>query len=130
MTGRPHRALHLIWIGRVIGAVILVGLVVYFVRVGLDKADKLASCLGLGVAVLALLGPYLLPPGGADFVAAEPDVAEETGDAKAAGGGQANTGVESVGDRSAQVRKTGAATAQGPGSVANTGVVRKPDDLK
>lgn len=53
-----------IWGGRAAAAVVVAGLVIYLCLVGLDKADKLASVLGLLVAVAALLGPYLLPPSG------------------------------------------------------------------
>jgi hypothetical protein len=36
-------------------------LVAYLASVGLEKADKLAGVLGLLVAVVALVAPYLLP---------------------------------------------------------------------
>ena len=50
-----------IWGGRIAAVVILAGLAVYLASVGLDKADKLASVLGLLVAMAALVAPYLLP---------------------------------------------------------------------
>ena len=50
-----------IWGGRIAAVVVLTGLAVYLASVGLDKADKLASVLGLLVAVVALVAPYLLP---------------------------------------------------------------------
>jgi hypothetical protein len=40
----------------------LVGLVVYLAIVGLDKADKLGSAIGMLLAAVGLLAPYLLPP--------------------------------------------------------------------
>ena len=50
-----------IWGGRVAAVMMVAGLVAYLGFVGLDKADKLASVLGLLVAVAALVAPYLLP---------------------------------------------------------------------
>ena len=50
-----------IWGGRIAAVVVLAGLGAYLASVGLDKADKLASVLGLLVAVAALVAPYLLP---------------------------------------------------------------------
>ncbi len=55
-----------IWGGRAAAAVVVAGLVAYLASVGLDKADKLASVLGLLVAVAALLVPYLLPSSDGD----------------------------------------------------------------
>jgi hypothetical protein len=117
-----------VWVGRVAFGVIVAGLVVYLVVVGLDKADKLASAIGAVAALVALVAPYLLPtprPGGVSRV--EPDRVQDTGTARGTGMGQANTGVDVVGDdRPAQVTRSGDATADGPGSVANTGVQRRP----
>jgi len=56
----------LTWGGRIAAVIILAGLAAYLYAVGLDKADKLASVLGLLVAVAALVAPYLLPPAGGD----------------------------------------------------------------
>jgi hypothetical protein len=50
-----------IWGSRVVVVVVVAGLAAYLSSVGLDKADKLASVLGLLVAVAALVAPYLLP---------------------------------------------------------------------
>jgi hypothetical protein len=50
-----------IWGGRIVAVMVVAGLVAYLVSVGLDKADKLASVLGLLVAVAAFVAPYLLP---------------------------------------------------------------------
>ncbi|MEU4473946.1 hypothetical protein [Micromonospora sp. NPDC023888] len=124
----PRRGRGWLWAGRVTFGVILAGLVAYLVAVGVDKADKLASAISVVVALVALVAPYLLPAagsGGASMV--EPDRVEDTGAARATGGGQANTGADVVGpDRPAQVARSGEATADGPGSVANTGVQRRP----
>jgi hypothetical protein len=57
----PARRLRWVWAGRVISALILAGLAVYLWRLGLDRADKVASALGLLVALAALGFPYLLP---------------------------------------------------------------------
>jgi hypothetical protein len=104
--------------------VILVGLTGYLVHVGLDAADKLASSIGVVIALTALFAPYLLPPpgsGGAPM--SEPDQVEDTGIATATGGGHANTGAQ-VSDHAgpARVTRSGDAVADGPGSVANTGI--------
>jgi hypothetical protein len=124
----PRRSRRWVWAGRGLFGVILAGLIVYLVRAGLDKADKLASAIGVVVALAALVAPYLLPaagPGGVSEV--EPDRVQESGAARASGGGQANTGVDVVGgDRPAQVTRSGDASAEGPGSTANTGVQRQP----
>jgi hypothetical protein len=108
--------------------VIVAGLIVYLVMVGLDKADKLASAVGVVVALAALVAPYLLPaPGSGGVSRVEPDRVQDSGAARASGGGQANTGVDVVGDdRPAQVTRSGDATADGRGSTANTGVQRRP----
>jgi hypothetical protein len=112
----PRRSRRWVWVGRVVFGVIVVGLVVYLAVVGLDKADKLASSIGAVLALVALGAPYLLPPPAAAPVA-EPDRAEDTGAARATGGGQANTGVHGVvGDRPARVARSGDATENGPGS--------------
>lgn len=50
-----------IWGGRIAAVVVLAGLAYYLASVGLDKADELASVLGLLVAMAALAAPYLLP---------------------------------------------------------------------
>ncbi|MFC4066261.1 hypothetical protein [Actinoplanes subglobosus] len=103
----------------------IVGLVAYFVVVGLDKADKIASTIGVVLAALALGGPYLLPPQKNGNAPAPTMVVEGSGSATATGGGRANTGVQHRGDDSgAQVRSSGDARADGPGSNANTGVQR------
>ena len=122
----PRRSPRWIWAGRIAFGVLAVGLVAYLAVVGLDKADKLASCVGAVVALLALATPYLLPPPeGAPM--ADPDRVEDSGTAKATGGGQATTGVDITGDSGpAQVIRSGDATADGPGSTATTGVVRRP----
>lgn len=58
-----HRRSGWIWSGRIIAIVAVVGLAIYLLAVGLDKADKLAGALSLVVAVAALAAPYLLPSG-------------------------------------------------------------------
>lgn len=125
----PRRSRRWVWAGRVAFGLIVTGLVVYLVAVGLDKADKLASAIGAVAALAALGAPYLLPSptGGASMM--EPDRVQDSGTARATGGGQANTGVDadtSGEGRPAQVIRSGDASADGPGSVANTGVSRRP----
>ncbi len=113
------------WAGRVAFGVIVAVLVGYIVVVGLDRADKVASTIGAIVALIALGTPYLLPPtGGASMP--DPDRVEDSGNANARSGGQANTGVQGrCDDWPVRVTRSGDATADGPGSVANTGVQRE-----
>jgi hypothetical protein len=109
--------------------VLVAGLAVYLLRVGLDKADKVASSISVLVALVALGAPYLLPPPGGGAVRTEPDRVEDSNAATATAGGQANTGVDAVDDgagRPAHVTRSGDARAEGTGSVANTGVRRRP----
>ncbi len=114
------------WAGRVVFGVIVVALVVYFAVVGLDEADRVAGSVGAVLALVALGAPYLLPaPGGAP--AREPDRVEDTGRGTATGGGRVNTGLQVSGeDRPGLVVRSGDATADGPGSAANTGIQRGP----
>lgn len=59
----------------------------------------------------------------------ESDTAEQTGAAEASGGGQANSGViVADGGRPVRAYMTGPATSKGPGSIANSGVIRQPGD--
>jgi hypothetical protein len=55
-----------VWTGRIAAVVVFAGLGAYLASVGLDKADKLASALGLLVAVAALVAPYLTPSSDGD----------------------------------------------------------------
>lgn len=122
----PHRSQRWVWAGRLAFAVIVAGLTAYLVMVGLDKADKLGSGISVVVALVALAAPYLLPPPSAVAPMVEPDRVDHSGAAHATGGGQANTGLDAVGDdRSAHVTCSGDATAHGPGSVTNTGIQRR-----
>jgi hypothetical protein len=124
----PRRSRGSIWAGRAVFGGIIVGLVGYLMVVGLDKADKLASAISALVALASLAAPYLLPahePGGMSRM--EPDQVEDSGAARAKDGGNANTGVDVVGDdRPARITRSGEASADGPGSAANTGVQRRP----
>lgn len=113
-----------IWIGRGVAVLALVVLAAYFSKVGWDAADKVASTMGLLVAIAALVAPYLfpIPDSGGEAMAKPIDLAD-TGEAEAHHGGVANTGVEvDEGGRPIKVSRSGDATADGPGSVANTGV--------
>lgn len=107
---------------------IVVGLVVYLVAVGLDRADKLASAISAVAALVALAAPYLLPvPRAGCAPTTDSDQVTDTGTARATNGGQATSGIEVADDdRPAQVTRSGNAIADGPGSVANTGVSRRP----
>jgi hypothetical protein len=50
-----------VWAGRATAIAVLACLAGYLAAVGLDNADKIASVLGLLVAVAALVAPYLFP---------------------------------------------------------------------
>lgn len=120
-----HRSRGSLRAGRVVFGVLVMGLIVYLVRVGLDDADKVASSIAAVLALVALGAPYLLPSPTNDSPV-DIDLAENTGNADATGGGQANTGVDSTDDgRPAQVRQSGDARADGRGTTANSGVWRR-----
>ncbi|MBM0276057.1 hypothetical protein [Micromonospora tarensis] len=105
---------------------IIAALVTYLVKVGLDKADKIASSIGVVLALVALGVPYLLPRAGGPTMR-DLDRVQDTGTATATAGGRATSGVDTVGDdRPAHVVRSGDASADGPGSVANTGIQRRP----
>lgn len=122
----PRRSSGWIWAGRIVFAVLIAAVAVYLLVVGADQADRFAAGAGLVVALLALGAPYLLPvAGGAPMP--EPDRVEDTGHANATGGGRAVTGADVTDDSGpAHVARSGDATADGPGSSAVTGVVRRP----
>jgi hypothetical protein len=117
----PQRSPHWIWAGRVVFSVVLAGLVYYLTTVGLEKADKVASCIAMVAALAGLVAPYLLPRNTAD-----PDVVDDSGEAEATGGGTANTGIDVTdGTGSSRVARSGKATARGRDSVANSGITRR-----
>jgi hypothetical protein len=124
----PHRSPRLIGTGRVVFGVATVALIIYFAAVGLEKADRFGSVISALLALCALGAPYLLPsPDARSATRPGPDRAEDTGNATASGGGQANTGLQtSSASDAAQVVGSGDAAAHGPGSVANTGILRQP----
>lgn len=119
----PQRSRRWVWVGRAVFGAIVVAVVVYLAVVGLDEADKVASSIGVVVALAALGAPYLLPAPSAGG-ALDPDRVEDAGRANATGGGQANTGLQGPDSRPGQVIRSGDATADGPGSVANSGIQR------
>lgn len=84
MTGRV-----LVWVGGVVAVACAAGLLVYFVVVGLDEADKLASVIGafVGLAGLALAGYGIVvarrgtpPPSGPHEQLSRPDLQAGAGD--------------------------------------------------
>jgi predicted exporter len=122
----PRRNCKWIWSGRITATLVLAGLVGYLAWVGLDTADKLASCISVVIAVAALLVPYLLPTLSSGDSIPEPDRVEDSGVATATVGGQANTGVQTPIDAGpAQVTRSGDAHADGADSSANTGIQRR-----
>lgn len=74
VSASPRRTANKVWIGRALALAVIVALAIYLLSVGLDKADKVASAIGLLVAVGALVTPHLLPPTTAPARTA-PDVA-------------------------------------------------------
>lgn len=110
-----------IWAGRFLAALLLVGIGIWMAAAGLDKANAVGGAIGLLVAIAALVAPYLLPV--APSASTTTSVVEDSGSARATAGGEANTGVRKhVPGRTAQVNNSGGAIADGPGSIANTGV--------
>ena len=124
----PRRSQRWVWAGRAVFGVIVAGLVVYLAVVGLERADKVASSISAVLALIALGASYLLPRPGGGGSMAEPDRVEDTGKATSTAGGQATTGLDTVqgDDRPGHVRRSGDARADGSGSVANTGIWRRP----
>ncbi|MFG1874237.1 hypothetical protein ACGFIV_05305 [Sphaerisporangium sp. NPDC049003] len=76
MSGRVAR-----WVGGALVAVAVIGLGVYFTTVGLDKADKLASVIGvfIGLAGLALAIYGLLADRRTGPPSPRPSTAQDTG---------------------------------------------------
>ncbi len=81
-------------VGRIVALVILIGLAAHLTSVGLDRADKLASSIGLLVAVAALVAPYLVPRSSGGNVMPNPYHGEHSGDARVPGGSHAGAGIE------------------------------------
>ncbi len=122
----PRHGVRRVWAGRLLFGALAAALVSYLAVVGLEKADKLASCAGAVLALFALVGPYLLPAP-EDVPGAEPDRVEDSGKAEATDGGQAVSGADvTEGGGSARVLRSGHAAAEGAGSTAVTGIVRRP----
>jgi hypothetical protein len=123
----PRRTRGRLWAGRVAAGLVLVGLAVYLLSVGLDKADKISSCLSLLLATGLALAPYLLPAAGEEQRRPEPDRVEGTGTPVAEGGATAVTGAQvTEGSGAVQVKDTGDAHASGHGSTAVSGIQRLP----
>lgn len=122
----PHRTPRWIWAGWVTAALSVAGLTSSLFAVGWNTAGELGSAAAAVVALAGLLTPYLLPqpppqPGAPS--APRAGRAQRTGAAKASAGGLANTGVLNRGGAgSSQVRDSGDAQADGPGSIANSGI--------
>ncbi|GAA1570082.1 hypothetical protein GCM10009827_109900 [Dactylosporangium maewongense] len=122
----PVQSLWWLRAGRIVFGVLVIGVAVYLVVVGPDAANVFVSGAGLVVALLALGAPYLLPVTGGTPVSG-PDHVEGTGDAEATGGGEAVSGADLTGDGGpVRVSRSGNARADGPGSTATSGVVRRP----
>jgi hypothetical protein len=116
------------WAGRVAAIVVLACLGGYLAQAGLTTGSEVSGCVTAVAALAALVAPYLLPvPEPSGPAEAAPDSVEDSGDATATGGGHSNTGVQRAGGPDpARVTRSGEARAEGPGSVANTGIQRQP----
>lgn len=112
------------WAGRVGAALTVAGLAGYMFAVGLGTAAELGSAAVAVMTLAALLEPHVLPsPQLRGSPASGTAQVEHSGDAGASEGGLANTGLQSTCRAgSSQVRASGDARADGPGSVANTGI--------
>ncbi|MEV4169445.1 hypothetical protein [Nonomuraea sp. NPDC049709] len=111
------RKRRLVWGGVVVAVVAMAGLGVYFVRVGLEHADKLASVIGVFVAliglVIAVYGVVGERAGDQPVQEAEvkPDVSASGSRSVAIGGD--NSGVISTGDGATNVQMRAEASGQG-----------------
>ncbi|SFF39135.1 hypothetical protein SAMN05421541_109483 [Actinoplanes philippinensis] len=115
----------------VLSLVALGGWAVFLSGQGLENADRWVTVVGffvstaLAAGAVAAAWPASRSPGPAR--PATTDRVAGSGAAYAGEGGRANTGIEAGGDgRTAEVNRSGSATARGPGSVANTGISRMP----
>ncbi|MFC4068649.1 hypothetical protein [Actinoplanes subglobosus] len=112
-------------------AAALTGWAVFLSGQGLENADRWVTVVGFFVTTILAAGSFAAgwsasrPP--APRQPASADRVTDSGTAHAGEGGRASTGIETCGDgRTAEVNRSGDATARGPGSVANTGVSRQP----
>jgi hypothetical protein len=122
----PRRSQSWIWAGRISFAALTTGLVVYLSLAGLERADKVASCIGAFAAILSLAAPYLLPES-ATGPTSDRDWVERTGTAESTEGGRATTGADIAGEsRAVTVLYSGDASASGLDSVATSGILRRP----
>ncbi len=102
----------------VVGAVAVVATPLFWVFGSPSTGEIVGASIQAGTGVLALLWAFLSGDG-------QRDEAVGTGEAQAAGGGRAHTGVRRPGGkgmRGARAENTGNATADGPDSSAGTGV--------
>ncbi|MEV0618038.1 hypothetical protein AB0I81_32265 [Nonomuraea sp. NPDC050404] len=114
----------LVWGGAVVAVVAVAALIIYFVRVGLDNADKLAGVIGLFVALAGLGTTAYGLVGGRSAKRAEnaPEPAKEaeenrpdvsaSGSRSVAIGGD-NSGTVSTGDGATNVNMRAEASGQG-----------------
>ncbi|WP_043616231.1 hypothetical protein [Nonomuraea candida] len=108
-----------VWGGAAVAVVTVAALIVYFVRVGLDEADKLAGVIGLFVAIaglgVAIHGLRANPPQPTDEPTRqpgpEPDVSASGPRSVAIGGD--NSGVISTGDGTTHIQLNAEASGQG-----------------
>ena len=123
----PRRTRGKLWVGRVAASLVMAGLAVYLVWAGLDKADKVSSCLSLLLAAGLALAPYLLPAAEGEQRRVELDRVEGTGTSVAEGGATAVSGAQvTEGSGPVRVKDTGDADAKGHESTAVSGIQRLP----
>lgn len=123
-----HRSSPWIWVGRIVAVLALSGLAVYLARVGSAAANKLVLTISVLVPVAGLLAPYLLPPPSSTGPVSDPDRVEDSGSATATSGGQAISGLQTTaGAAPVRVSRSGDARADGPESVAISGIQQHPE---
>ena len=109
-----------IWIGRIMALALVLAAGVWMRQVGLTKASAAGGAIGLLVAFVALLAPYLFPVNRGSNQRSETSVIR-SGKATAISG-SANTGILVSGEVRLEVADSGDAFARGTGSKANSGI--------
>ncbi|MEV0379058.1 hypothetical protein [Nonomuraea sp. NPDC050643] len=93
----------LVWSGAVAAVAAMVGLGVYFTRVGLEDADKVASVIGVFVALVGLAVAIYGLRGGRSPEAAGTDPGPSPGPGSGSGSGSAQPNVSAPGTRSVAI---------------------------
>jgi hypothetical protein len=112
MTGRTR-----VWAGGIVGVLVLVGLAIYLGSVGLDKADKWASVIGMFIALAAfgVMVYELVSRRGREPASAQVPPSTE----RSTSGEADNSGISSTGRGATNIQMR--AEASGHGSVYQAG---------